>query len=97
MAGKNDNVINANVYQCLIQMVPCDFELAPMLKEGGGNHEVVVVAKREELQAIFHGKIVFCGEIVLANYGLQVRKDIVDLNIKVPQNKRHIPNRDGSD
>ncbi len=78
-------------------MAPRDFELMLVLKEGGDNREVVVAAKWEEPQAIFRGKIVFCGEIVLANYGLQVRKDIVDLNIKVPQNKRHIPNRDGSD
>jgi hypothetical protein len=48
MAGKNDDVINAGVCRCLIQMAPHDFELAPMLKEGGGNCEAVVVAKQKE-------------------------------------------------
>jgi hypothetical protein len=37
MANINDDVINAGVYRCLIQMVPCDFESASVLKEGGGN------------------------------------------------------------
>jgi len=49
MAGINDDVLNVGVCQCLTQMVPCDFELMSVLKEGGGNHEVVVATKQKEL------------------------------------------------
>jgi len=45
MVSINDDVFNVGVYQCLIQMVPCDFELMLVLKEGGGNREAVVVAE----------------------------------------------------
>ncbi len=45
MAGRNDDVINASVSRFLIQMAPHDFELASVLKEGGGNLEAVVATK----------------------------------------------------
>ncbi len=49
MAGINDDVLNVGVYQCLIQMVPCDFESMSVLKEGEGNHGVMVATKQKEL------------------------------------------------
>ncbi len=97
MASINDGVINASVYQCLIQMVPCDFELTSVLKKCGGSREVVVVEKREEPHAIFRGKIIFCGETMLANCALSIKKVTTNLNIKVPQNKRHITGKEGKD
>ncbi len=45
IADNNDDVINVGVCRCLIQMAPYDFELAPVLKEDGGNLEAVVAAK----------------------------------------------------
>jgi hypothetical protein len=90
-------MINAGVCRCLIPMVPRDFELAPVMNEGGGNREAVVLAKQEEPQAIFRGKIIFCVKIVPTNCALPVRKFIANLNIEVPQNKRHIAGRDGND
>jgi hypothetical protein len=81
MASKNHGVINASVYRFLIQMAPRDFELALVLKKGGGNLEAMVVVKREEPQAIFHGKTIVCGETVPANCALPVREVTTDLNI----------------
>jgi hypothetical protein len=78
-------------------MVPPNFESVPMLKKGGSNCEAVVAAKRKVPQAIFHGKIVFCGEVLPANCALPVKEVIADLSIAVPQNKRHIADKDGSD
>jgi hypothetical protein len=49
MAGKIDDMIKTGICRCLIQMAPRDFELAPVLKEGGGNHKAVVAIKRKEL------------------------------------------------
>jgi hypothetical protein len=96
MAGKNDDVINVGVCQCLIQMVPHDFESALVLKEGGGNHEAVVAVKQKKPQAIFCGKTVFCGEAVLTNCALPIRKVTADLSIEILQNKHHITGKDGN-
>lgn len=70
MLGKNDDMINVSVYRCLIQMVPCDFELAPVLKEG-------------EPQAVFRGKIIFCGETMPIYCAFIVKEVTTDLNIEV--------------
>ncbi len=78
-------------------MAPRDFELMLVLKEGGGNREAVVAVEWKEPHAIFCGKIVFCGEIVLTNYALPIREVIANLSIEVPQFKHHITGRDGND
>jgi hypothetical protein len=52
-------------------MAPCDFESTLVLKEG-------------EPQAVFRGKIVFCGETMPTYYAFLVKEVTINLNIEVP-------------